>query len=99
VQRDGARADGPNEVTVEAQGETGLMYQVVGRHFVPHKAGPQQKPVLDVVMGYDRTSQSTKDVLRTQAAVKYDGRGPTYMATVVLWPSSSAPTPPPAARR
>jgi hypothetical protein len=62
---------GPNEVS----GETGLMYQVVGRHFVPHKAGPPEKPVLEVVMGYDRTSLSTADQLRARAAVKYNGRG------------------------
>ena len=46
---------GSDEATVEVRGETGLMYQVVGRHFVPHKAGPPEKPVLEVVMGYDRT--------------------------------------------
>jgi hypothetical protein len=36
---------GPNEVTVEVKGETGLLYQAVGRHFVPHKAKAQEKPV------------------------------------------------------
>jgi hypothetical protein len=64
-------------VTVEVKGETGLMYQVVGRHFVPHKAEPPERPVLEVVMGYDRTSLSTKDVLRARATVKYAGKGPT----------------------
>jgi hypothetical protein len=31
---------GPDEVTVEVRGETGLMCQVVGRHFEPHRAEP-----------------------------------------------------------
>jgi hypothetical protein len=75
---------GPNEVTVEVKGETGLMYQVVGRHFVPHKAEAPEKPVLEVVMGYDRTSLSTADVLRAKATVKYNGKGPTYLVLVGL---------------
>jgi hypothetical protein len=40
---------------VEARGEMGLLCQAVGRHFEPHKAEAQEKPVLEVVMGYDRT--------------------------------------------
>ena len=75
---------GPNEVTVEVKGETGLMYQVVGRHFVPHKAEAQEKPVLEVVMDYDRTSLSTADLLRAKATVKYSGKEPTYMVIVDL---------------
>ena len=95
----GQERAGPNEVTVEVRGETGLLYQVVGRHFVPHKAGPPAKPVLEVVMDYDRTSLSTKDVLRARVTVKYAGQGPTYMVIVGLGSSSSAPTPPPATHR
>ena len=66
------------------KGETNLMYQVVGRHFEPFRAGPPAKPVLEVVMGYDRTSLSTKDVLRAKATVKYNGKVPTYMVLVGL---------------
>jgi hypothetical protein len=66
---------GPNEVTVEAKGETGLLCQVVGRHSEPHTAEAQERPVLEVVMGYDRTNLSTADALRARAAVKYNGRG------------------------
>ena len=60
------------------------MYQVVGRHFEPFRAGPPAKPVLEVVMGYDRTSLSTKDVLRAKATVKYNGKVPTYLVIVDL---------------
>jgi hypothetical protein len=57
---------------------------VAARPFEPHKAGPQERPVLDVVMDYDRISLSTKDVLRAKATVKYGGKGPTYMVSVGL---------------
>jgi hypothetical protein len=70
---------GPGEVTVEVKGETSLLYQVVGRHSEMHTAGPQEKPVLEVAMGCDRTRPSTADALRARAAVKYGGKGPTYM--------------------
>ncbi|HZY85851.1 MAG TPA: hypothetical protein VFE78_13535, partial [Gemmataceae bacterium] len=75
---------GPNAVTIEVKGETNLMYQVVGRHFEPYKAEPPAKPVLEVVMDYDRTSLSTADVLRAKATVKYGGKEPTYMVIVDL---------------
>jgi hypothetical protein len=42
---------GPNEVTVEAKGETGLLCQVVGWRFAPFKAETKEKPVLEVAMG------------------------------------------------
>ena len=60
---------GPNEVTVEVKGETGLLYPVVGRHFEPHKAGPPAKPVREVAMSYVRTRLSPADQLRAKAAV------------------------------
>jgi hypothetical protein len=66
------------------RGETGLLYQMVGLHFGPHKAEAQGKLVLEVVMDYDRTSLSTADVLRAKATVKYGGREPTYRVSVGL---------------
>jgi hypothetical protein len=59
---------GPNEVIVEVQGDT-LLYQAIGRHFELHRAGAQGKPVLEIGMGYDRTSLSTADVLWAKAAM------------------------------
>jgi hypothetical protein len=95
--KDHVRA-GPDEVTVEVRGDT-MLYQAVGRHSEPHRAGPQQNPVPEAVMDYDRTSLSTADALRARVTVKHNGKGPTYMVIAVLGPSSSAPTPPPATRR
>ena len=90
---------GPSEVAVEVRGETGLWYPVVGRHFEPHRVGPQERPVPEVAMGCDRTRPATADVLRAKAAVRYNGKVSTYVVRVALGPSPSAPTPPPAARR
>jgi hypothetical protein len=89
---------GSDEVSIEAQGDT-MLYQAVGRHFELHRAEAQERPVLEVAMGYDRTRLSAADVLWAKAAAKYGGKGLTYMVIAVPGPSSSAPTPPPATRR
>jgi hypothetical protein len=75
---------GRNEVVIETQGETGLMYQVVGRHFEPWGAKPQADPLLAVSVDYDRTKLSTADLLRAKATLKYNGKTPTYMVIVDL---------------
>src|SRR5690606_20386884 len=75
---------GTNEVTIEVEGETALMYQVVSRHFEPWDKLPAQKPVIDVSVEYDRTKLSTKDMLRAKATMKYTGEVPTYMVIVDL---------------
>src|SRR5262249_23103091 len=43
-------AAGRNEVTIDTQGETNMMFQVVGRHFEPWKQEAPKKPVVDVVV-------------------------------------------------
>jgi hypothetical protein len=68
----------------EVRGETGLLYQVVGGHFEPHKADAKERPVPEVVIGCDRTRLSTADVLRAKATVKYAGKAPTYLVSVGL---------------
>jgi len=73
----------PDEVTVEVPGDT-LLYQAVGRPFEPHRAGPQERPVLEVAIDYDRTRLSAADALRARATVKYNGKEPTYGVSVGL---------------
>jgi hypothetical protein len=76
---------GRNEVTIDVQGKTNLMYQIVGRHFEPWRKAPEtEKPVLEVAVEYDRTSLTTSDLLRAKATVSYHGRLPTYMVIVDL---------------
>jgi hypothetical protein len=76
---------GRNDVEIEVQGETNLMYQVVGRYFEPWQQRPvAQKPVLEVAVEYDRKSLSTADLLRAKATLQYHGKIPTYMVIVDL---------------
>jgi alpha-2-macroglobulin-like protein len=76
---------GDNEVSIEVKGETGLMYQVVGRNFIPHgKDAKVEKPIFEIGVDYDRTKLSTKDVLKATATLTYNGKVPTYMVIVDL---------------
>jgi hypothetical protein len=78
-------ASGRNDVEIQVQGETNMMYQLVGRYFEPWKKPlVEKKPVLDVSVAYDRTSLSTADLLRAKATLKYQGDIPTYMVIVDL---------------
>jgi hypothetical protein len=76
---------GENEVTIAVEGETNLMYQVVGRHFEPWKKDDvAKKPLIDVSVDYDRTKLSTADLLKAKATLKYNGERSTYMVIVDL---------------
>jgi hypothetical protein len=76
---------GKNEVTIEAAGETNLMYQIVGRHYESWQRHPAPaKPVIEVSVDYDRTKLSTKDMLKAKATLRYQGKQPTYMVIVDL---------------
>jgi len=76
---------GASEVKIEVKGETSLMYQVVCRHFEPHRREvTKERPVLEVDVAYDRTKLSTADLLRATATMRYNGKTPTYMVIVDL---------------
>jgi hypothetical protein len=75
---------GENTVEIEVKGETNMMYQVVGRHFVPWLDRPSDRKALEVTVDYDRTKLSTADVLKAKATLKYNGELPTYMVIVDL---------------
>jgi alpha-2-macroglobulin-like protein len=77
---------GTNKVEIEVDGETPLMYQIVGRHFEPWNKDvkPQQQPTLEINVEYDRTRLSTKEMLKAKATLKYTGKIPTYMVMVDL---------------
>jgi hypothetical protein len=76
---------GKNEVKIEAERETNLMYQIVGRHYESWQKHPApQKPLIDVAVEYDRTKLSTKDRLKAKATLRYQGKVPTYMVIVDL---------------
>jgi hypothetical protein len=75
---------GRNEVTLRTNGEQRLAYQVVGRHFEPHKARPAAPAALELAVNYDRTRLTTRDHLLCQATLKYHGKEPTGMVMVEL---------------
>src|SRR5262249_28018051 len=51
---------GDNEVAIQVAGDTSLMYQIFGRHFVPWKKAPSPTlPALNVSVDYDRIKLST----------------------------------------
>jgi hypothetical protein len=76
---------GANEVSLEVKGETALMYQVVGRNFLPHaRLKPPVKPVLEVAVAYDREKLTTADLLKAKATLRYNGARPTYQVIVDL---------------
>jgi hypothetical protein len=78
-------ANGRHDVDIQVDGETNMMYQLVGRYFEPWKKPlADKKSILDVTVAYDRTSLSTADLLRAKATLKYQGEAPTYMVIVDL---------------
>ncbi len=81
----GFKTAGANQVQIEVNGETNLMYQIVSRHFEPWQKQPEpEKPAIDVKVEYDRTRLSTKDMLKAKATLKYNGKLPTYMVMLDL---------------
>jgi hypothetical protein len=81
---------GPNEVVIDvktdekAEGQTNLMYQIVGRHYEAWTNKEADKPLFDVAVDYDRTKLSTKDMLKAKATLKYNGKEPTSMVMLDL---------------
>jgi hypothetical protein len=78
---------GDNEVTIRTEGETSLMYQVVGRHYQPWTKEGQLTPdkaPLEIQVSYDRTQLAANDTIHAKATLKYNGRLPTYMVMVDL---------------
>jgi hypothetical protein len=76
---------GNNQVEIAVNGETNLMYQVVGRYYEPWNKDVEdkQRPIT-VDVTYDRTKLSTNDTLHAKATLKYNGKVPTYMVIVDL---------------
>jgi uncharacterized protein YfaS (alpha-2-macroglobulin family) len=76
---------GKNLVEIQVAGEASLTYQIVARHYEPWKTGVKAaQSVIDINVEYDRTKLSTTDVLKAKAALKYNGKVPTYNVIVEL---------------
>jgi hypothetical protein len=76
---------GANAVEIAFQGEGGLMYQVVGRYYLPHekKIAPEQEP-LSIALNYDRTNLAAEDILKVVATVTCNRPGAAKMVIVDL---------------
>jgi uncharacterized protein YfaS (alpha-2-macroglobulin family) len=77
---------GANEVQIRTEGETGLMYQVVGRYYQPWKneVRPTVKSGFTVDVSYDRTKLATNDLIHAKATLKYEGATPANMVMLDL---------------
>jgi uncharacterized protein YfaS (alpha-2-macroglobulin family) len=77
---------GANRVEIRSGGETGLMYQVVGRYYRPWDKGraPTVKSGFAVDVTYDRTKLATNDLLHARATLKYRGATPANMVMLDL---------------
>src|SRR5262249_51111849 len=77
---------GLNQVQIQVQGETALMYQIVGRYFAPwqKQPAPTVKSGFEVSVAYDRTKLATNDLLHVKATLKYHGALPANMVMLDL---------------
>jgi hypothetical protein len=81
----GVTRPGTAKVEIAVDGETNLMYQVVGRYYLPWKKDlTPQKPAFDLSVSYDRTKLATNDLLHAKATLRYNGKLPTYMVMLDL---------------
>jgi len=67
----GLTEKGPNAVSLRFKGKGALMYQVVGRYYMPHKDKPAvpAQPPMTITMDYDRTNLATEDIINVTATV------------------------------
>lgn len=77
---------GENSVEISVPKKTGLMYQIVGRYYVPWKdvAVEDKHEPVEIAVTYDRTKLAVEDKLVTNVKVKYNAASPTFMVIVDL---------------
>jgi uncharacterized protein YfaS (alpha-2-macroglobulin family) len=77
---------GENILKIEMQGKGNLMYQVVGRYFLPWELveEKEEKEAISFKIEYDRTKLTLKDLLGVKVWMKYNEQKPTYMVIIDL---------------
>lgn len=80
-----ATREGANALKIEIDGKSGMMYQIVSRHYLPWElAAGEGESTLAVDVAYDRTELRAGDVLKATATLRYTGEATTYMVIVDL---------------
>jgi len=76
---------GNNIVKLNFQGEGSLLYQIVGRYYLPYPRRPfvRQEP-MTIKVAYDRTQLETNDIINVKATVTNNRRGKAKMVIVDL---------------
>ncbi len=67
----GLAKKGPNSISLRFKGKGALMYQVVGRYYMPHRDTPvmPKEAPMAITMDYDRTNLATEDIINVTASV------------------------------
>ena len=82
----GLTKKGSNSVSLRFKGKGALMYQVVGRYYMPHKDTPVMpaEAPMAITMDYDRTNLAIEDVINVTASVINKRRAKAKMILVDL---------------
>jgi hypothetical protein len=62
--------EGENRVEISLQGEGSLLYQVVGKYFVPWKVQKEEKKDFDITVVYDQTELKRNDTVQCRIQAK-----------------------------
>jgi hypothetical protein len=78
--------EGDNAISIEFEGKGALLYQVVGRYYMPYPEGtvPVRKEPMTINVEYDRTQLAAEDVIGVTATVTNNRRGKAKMVIVDL---------------
>ena len=77
---------GENSVQLEFEGKGALLYQVIGRYYIPFQARvirPEKEP-MTIRLDYDRTQLATEDIINVTATVTNNRPGLAKMVIVDL---------------
>ncbi len=75
---------GDNQVKITFGGEGSVLYQIVGRHYLPWKERPQPREVLGIDVKYDKTELAQNDVVTAHVKIVNNAPAATQMTIVDL---------------
>jgi uncharacterized protein YfaS (alpha-2-macroglobulin family) len=78
--------EGDNTISLKFEGEGALLYQVVGRYYIPYpmKVLPARKEPMTINVEYDRTQLAAEDIINVTATVNNNRPGRAKMVIVDL---------------